>query len=94
MLLIALAAARKIPTKGLWFYPDYGKATCYEKPLSEFDKYDAEKYVTKNSWCMAKFSNNVVTCCDNGGRECKATGTPLYIFPTGQIKSATREIVL
>ena len=79
---------------GLWFYPDYGKASCYEKPLSEFDKYDTEKYVTKNSCCMTKFSGNILACCENGGGECTATGNPLYLPNWSDQKCEERDSTL
>lgn len=31
----------------LWYYPLYEENTCNAKALSEFDKYDTEKYSTK-----------------------------------------------
>jgi hypothetical protein len=47
--------------------------------MSEFDKYDTEKYATKNACCLDKFSNDVMTCCENGSGECVATGTSVYL---------------
>jgi hypothetical protein len=69
----------RLSPNGIWFYPKYDEATCYEKPLSEFDKYSTEKYVNKNICCMEKFSNDVMTCCDSGSGECTATGKPVFL---------------
>ena len=62
-----------------WYYPKYDEATCYEKKLSEFDLYDTEKYATKNACCLEKFSNNILSCCNDGEGDCELEGTSLYI---------------
>lgn len=63
----------------VWYYPQYDEATCYEKPLGEFDSYHTEKYVTKNYCCMQKFDADIMTCCHKGEGECTSTGSPVYI---------------
>lgn len=64
---------------GIWFYPQYDESTCYERPLSEFDSYDSEKYATKNICCMEKFSGDVTKCCRDGEGDCVSAGSPMYI---------------
>eukprot|EP00956_Cyclotella_meneghiniana_P012599 scaffold17905_cov106-Cyclotella_meneghiniana.AAC.2 len=66
-------------SSGIWYYPRDDESTCNAKPFSDFDDGDTNKYPSKNSCCMEKFGDDVVTCCQEGEGECVSTGTPVYI---------------